>query len=83
MLSYLDDTFPPFIIVTSLPALTNASFVLRQCGDLRSRLPIPRVAIIDFHDLHMPTPTYHVDTTQPVDLTTLTQWIHTLTESPK
>jgi hypothetical protein len=30
----------------------------------------------------MPTPTYHVDTTQPVDLTTLTQWIHTLTESP-
>lgn len=30
----------------------------------------------DFHYLHMPTPTYHVDTTQPVDLTTLTQWIH-------
>ena len=36
----------------------------------------------DFHYLHMPTPTYHVDTTQPVDLATLTQWIHHRTESP-
>lgn len=31
--------------------------------------------IDDFHYLHITTPTIHVDTTQPVDLAMLTQWI--------
>jgi predicted kinase len=31
--------------------------------------------IDDFDYLNIPTPTYHIDTTQPVDLVTLTQWI--------